>query len=84
MQIAAPAAENSPRAHIRRLSDAVLGSAQIRGAASLTLFPQHPEVDSSNRAQREDLAQVWREVYDCLWTAYIKESDRICEYERKK
>ena len=59
-------------------------SAFVRGASTLTLFPQHPEVDFSVRAQREDLAEIWGEVHDCLRTAYGRETYRIREYERKK
>ena len=75
----------SPRfRRLSRLWDAIRDSHFMRGASTLTLFPQHPEVDISVHAQRRDLAQTWREVYGCLWDAYYQESDRVREYERKK
>ncbi|MGI9297694.1 MAG: hypothetical protein ACR2QC_07330 [Gammaproteobacteria bacterium] len=63
---------------------ALLSSFLIRGAKTLSLFPQHPEVDTSVRAQREGLAQIWREVGGCMWTAFDTETARIRANERQE
>ena len=67
-----------------RMMDSFRNSHFLRGVSTLTLFPQHPEMDFSVRTQRRELAENWREVYGCLWDAYHQESARIREYERKK
>ena len=67
-----------------RMMDSFRNSHFLRGASTLTLFPQHPEVDFSMYAQRKDLAEIWGEVHDCLRSARRQEFSRIREYERKK
>lgn len=62
-------------AAVRRWWNALRDSEFMRGAATLTLFPQLPEVDSSPRAQREALAQIWRDVGGYVWSAYRQETE---------
>ena len=56
----------------------------VDGLASITLFPQHPRPDVSMRAQREEIAQVWREVGGYMRTAINTLPSDIRNYEQKK
>ena len=56
----------------------------VDGLASITLFPQHPRPDVSVRAQREDLAEIWREVGGYMWSAFNETTTQINDNVRKK
>ena len=68
-----------------RMMDSFRNSHFLRGASTLTLFPQHPEVDFSMYGRNAGNSPKIGAKYTAVCgDAYHQESARIREYERKK